>query len=58
MSKFIEHEASAEMHLSSHQSPGADENRNIAAVQAWTLLALAHAVRDVADTIRDKPREQ
>lgn len=58
MSDYVEHSATAKAHLAQHVMMGADHDRNIAAAQAWALLALAEAVRDVADAIRGEERRQ
>ncbi len=57
MSKFVEDCAMADVHLSNLGKHLSADN-NIAAAQAHALLALAEAVRDVADAIRGKERQQ
>jgi hypothetical protein len=64
MSKFIEHESFAEAFLGKHKGPGDDEDLNLAVAQVWALLAVARAVREVADAIKgtdaikDKEKKQ
>lgn len=55
MSQFIEYRAAAEMRLAHCDTQGTDKDQYIAAANAYALLTLAEAVRDVANAIRETP---
>ncbi|HEX5345967.1 MAG TPA: hypothetical protein VFW64_02525 [Pseudonocardiaceae bacterium] len=57
MSKFMEYRYAAETHLSAADKQLDNEN-NIAAAHTHALLALAEAVRDVANAVRGEKREE
>ncbi|HEY6421667.1 MAG TPA: hypothetical protein VIY28_00185 [Pseudonocardiaceae bacterium] len=59
MSEYVEHRASVEHWLGQNVKRDRDQERNnIAKAQVWATLALAATIRDVADALRFKPREQ